>query len=56
MGDKDGNNYYGAGAAYYNAKKFRKAKEILNLGLSIIEDESIRRKILDLLKKINGVG
>lgn len=54
MGDKDGNSYYGAGAAYYNAKKFRKAKEILNLGLSISKDESIRRKILDLLKKING--
>ena len=54
MGDRDGNSYYGAGAAYYNAKKFRKAKEILNLGLSIIEDESVRRKILDLLRKIKN--
>ncbi len=54
MGDSDGNNYYGAGAAYFNAKKFRKAKEILNLGLSIIEDEDIRWKIVDLLKKIKN--
>ncbi len=53
MGDRDGNNYYGAGAAYYNARKLRKAKEILNLGLSITKDESVRRKILDLLRKIN---
>lgn len=52
-GDSSSNTYYSAGVSYFNAKEYRQAKEILNMGLSKFTDEAFTakaKKILDMME------